>query len=120
MVVIVVGGGGGYSTVSGRVVGGRRLVLVGQSLVDGGAATVTMLDGSHGRGAGRGAQVWRRRFTTLALEEPDKNPFESPVEHGVNQRIDGRRDVAEPQAGRHQPVRYVNAARRPHHQQQIE
>ena len=96
------------------------LLLIGESLVDGSAAAVAMLDGGDGRCAGRGAQVGGGRFAALALDEPDEDSLERPVENGVNERVDGGRHVAQPQTSGHQTVGDVGAARRPHHHQQVE
>lgn len=109
----------------GRRRDGQRLLLlvaavVGESLVDGGAAAVAMLDGGDGGGACRGRQTGDGRLAALAFQEPDEDALERPVEDGVDERVDGGRDVAQPQAGGHQTVGDVSPARRPHHHQQIE
>ena len=70
--------------------------MVGQSVVDGSAPAVSMLDGGDGGCAGRRRQVGSGRFAALTLEEPDEDALERPVENGVNERVDGGRDVAQP------------------------
>ena len=93
------------------------LLLVGESLVDGCAPAVSMLDGGDCGCAGRSRQAGYGRLAALAFQKPDEDALERPVEYRVNERVDGGRDVAQPQASGHQPVGDVRSARRPHHHQ---
>lgn len=72
------------------------LLLDGESLADRCAPAVSMLDGSNGRCAGRGRQDRRRRLAALTFEKADEDALERPVEYGINERIDGGGNVAEP------------------------
>lgn len=71
-------------------------LLVGESLADGCAPTVSMLDGGDGRCAGRGRQDRRWRLAALTFQKADEDALKRPVEYGVNERIDGGRNVTKP------------------------
>jgi hypothetical protein len=55
-----------------------------------------MLDGGDCSRAGRSCQTGHGRFAALAFEKPDEDALKRPVEYGVNERIDGGRNVAQP------------------------
>ena len=54
----------------------------------------------------------RRRFFTAAQQKLDEDALEGSIEDGVDDRVDGGRHVAQPQAQRYQTVGDAIAARR--------
>lgn len=60
------------------------------------------------------------RLTAAAFEQANKNPLEGPIEDGVNERVNGGRDVTQPETCSHQSVRDVLRSRRPDGHQQVE
>lgn len=98
-------------------------VVDGQALVD--RRTASVASGCRARqvaghvvGAGRCRHDGR--LLAPALEQPDEDSLERPVEHRVDERVDGGRDVAEPEASGDEPLGDVLGARRPHRHQQVE
>ena len=73
-----------------------------QSVVDGGSAPDVGARRRHGRCGGA---------PEPAAEQLDEDALERAVEHGVDDRVDGRRHVAEPQAEGHKSVGDVVRAR---------